>query len=141
MSLTCENWNPSHLILTYFQCCDFMLHISFKAWEMSSQLRTYKLENASHWVTCWTPDETHLVSLLYLWILNQEPVVVLSQGGHCTVFFFFLIIEINSIPFWDLLLWFYIFDIKILKQFYIQIHYLCFCFIFKLLDLLILRSL
>lgn len=89
MSLTCENWNPSHLILTYFQCCDFMLHISFKAWEMSSQLRTYKLENASHWVTCWTPDETHLVSLLYLWVLNQEPVVVLSQGGHCTVFFFF----------------------------------------------------
>lgn len=98
------------------------------------------LKTPPTWVTCWTPDETHLVSLLYLWVLNQEPVVVLSQGGHCTVFFF-LIIEINSIPFWDLLLWFYIFDIKILKQFYIQIHYLHFCFIFKLLDLLILRLL
>lgn len=140
MSLTCENWNPSHLILTYFQCCDFMLHISFKAWEMSSQLRTYKLENASHlshMLNSWR-NSSGLITVP----VSPKPGACSSSEPrwslHCV---FFLIIEINSIPFWDLLLWFYIFDIKILKQFYIQIHYLHFCFIFKLLDLLILRLL
>lgn len=91
-------------------------------------------------VPCWTTEETHLVSLLFLW--NPKPGACSSSEPRLSLYcIFFLIIEINSIPFWNLLIRFYIFDIKVLKQFYIQIHYLHFCFIFKLLDLHILRAL